>query len=83
MKEQPIEVGRSTVDNWVGQRPINETYEPPNPIPQFRARPRLQQAQPPPPPTKRPAYPTITKKLAQAAPPEVSADSKVANSKKK
>ena len=82
MKEQPIEVGRSAIDYSVGQRPINETYEPPNPIPQFRPRPKLQQAQAPPPSTKRPGYPTITKKLAQGAPPEVSANSKVADSKK-
>ena len=79
MKEQPIEVGRSAVDYSVGQRPIHETYEPPNPIPQFRPRPKLQQAQPP---TKRPAYPTITRKLTQNTAPETSASSKTAGAKK-
>ncbi len=80
MKEQPVGVGRDPIDHSVGQRPINETYEPPNPIPQFRPRPKLQQAQPP--PTRRPGYPTLTKKLAQEAQPEVSTDSRVANPKK-
>ena len=79
MKEQPIEIGRSPVDYSVGQRPIHETYEPPNPIPQFRPRPKLYQAQPP---TRRPAYPTITKKMTQDTPSEVSTDSQTANSKK-
>ena len=59
MKEQHVEVGRSAVDYSVGQRPIHDTYEPPNPIPQFRQRPKLHQAQPP---IKRPAYSVITKR---------------------
>lgn len=80
MKEQPVGVGRDPIDHSVGQRPINETYEPPNPIPQFRPRPKLQQAQPP--PTRRPAYATLTKKLAKGAPAEGAADSRVADSKK-
>ena len=80
MKEQPIGIGKDPIDHSVGQRPINETYEPPNPIPQFRPRPKLQQAQPP--PTRRPGHPTLTKKLAQEARPEVPTNSRVADSQK-
>ena len=80
MKEQPVEVGRSAVDPSVRQRPIHDTYEPPNPIPQFRPRPKLHQAQPP---IKRPAYSTITKRLTKEVSPKVSADPKAANSQKK
>ena len=80
MKEQPVGVGRDPIDHSVGQRPIHETYEPPDPIPQFRQRPKLQQAQPP--PTKRPGFPTITTKRTQAASPEATKDSQAVNSKK-
>ena len=80
MKEQPVGVGRDPIDYSVGQRPIHETYEPPDPIPQFRPRPRLQQAHAP--PTKRPGFPTITTKRTQAASPEATKDSQAVNSKK-
>ena len=80
MKEQPVGVGRDPIDHSVGHRPINETYEPPNPIPQFRSRPKLQQPQPP--PTRRPGHPTLTKKLAQEARLEAPTNSRVTDSKK-
>ena len=80
MKEQPVEVGRSAVDPSVRQRPIHDTYEPPNPIPQFRPRPKLQQAQPP---IKRPAYSTITKRLTKEVSPKVSMEPKAAEAAKK
>ena len=79
MKDQSVDIERSPVDYSIGQRPIHETYEPPNPIPQFRPRPKLHQAQVS---TRRPAYPTITKKPAQDVPSEVSTDSQTADLKK-
>lgn len=81
MKEQHVEVGRSAVDYSIGQRPIHDTYEPPNPIPQFRQRPKLHQAQPP---IKRPAYSVITKGLTKEGSPQASAKTapKTADSKK-
>ena len=79
MKEEPIEVERNTVDYSVGQRPIHEAYEPPNPIPQFRPRPKLHQAQPT---TRKRSYPTITTQLTQSPGSEVSAGSRAADSKK-
>jgi len=79
MKEQPVGVGRSAVDYSVGQRPIHDTYEPPNPIPQFRPRLKVHQAQPP---IKRPAYSTITQRLTKEGVPEASAKPQTAQSKK-
>jgi hypothetical protein len=78
MKEQPIETERNAIDYSVGQRPIHEIYEPPNPIPRFRPRPKLHQAQPS---TSRPAYP-ITKKLMQDTSSAGTVDSQAADSKK-
>ncbi len=80
MKEQPVEVGRSAVDYSIGQRPVHDTYEPPNPIPQFRPRPKLHQAQPP---IKRPAYSTITQRLTKEVSAKASTDPRTAASKKK
>ncbi len=79
MKEQPLGIGRSAVDYAVGQRPVHDTYEPPNPIPQFRPRPKVHQAQPP---IKRPAYSTITQPLTTQGPPEASAAPQTAQPKK-
>ena len=79
MKEQPVEVGRSAVDYSVGQRPVHDTYEPPDPIPQFRPRPKVYQAQPP---IKRPAYSTITQRLTKERVPEASAQPQTAEPKK-
>ncbi|RKU34555.1 hypothetical protein C6496_19590 [Candidatus Poribacteria bacterium] len=79
MKEQPVEVGRSAVDYSIGQRPIHDTYEPPNPIPQFRPRPKIHQAQPS---IKRPAYSTITQRLTKEGMPEAAAKPQTAVSKK-
>ena len=79
MKDQSVDIERSPLDYSIGQRPIHETYEPPNPIPQFRPRPKLHQSQVP---TRRPAYPTITKKSAQATPSAASTDLQTADSEK-
>ena len=46
MKEQPIETRENGIEHSVGQRPIHATYEPPGPLPEFRARPKLSQVQP-------------------------------------
>ena len=46
MKEQPIETKEHVIGHSIGQRPIHTTYEPPGPLPQFRARPKLSPAQP-------------------------------------
>ena len=78
MKEQSVKNERSPVDYAIGQRPIHETYEPPNPIPQFRPRPKLHQSQVP---ARRPAYPPITKQ-PQNTPSEASTGSQAAGSKK-
>ena len=48
MKEQPIETREHVIGHSIGQRPIHTTYEPPGPLPQFRARPKLSPAQPQP-----------------------------------
>ena len=79
MKDQSVDIERSPLDYSIGQRPIHETYEPPNPIPQFRPRPKLHQSQVP---ARRPAYPSITKKSAQDTPSEASTASQAAASKK-
>ena len=80
MKEQPVGVGRDPIDYSVGQRPIHENYEPPDPIPQFRPRPKLQHAQPL--PVKRPGFSSITTKRSQMASPETAKVSQAAGSKK-
>ena len=79
MKEQPIETRDNGIEHSVGQRPIHTTYEPPGPLPQFRARPKLSQAQPA---TKKQAAPSTTVKPAQNVSPEVTAASGGAAPKK-
>ena len=44
MKEQPIENREHVIGHSIGQRPIHATYEPPEPLPQFRPRPKLSPA---------------------------------------
>ena len=72
MKEQPIETRENGSEHSVGQRPIHATYEPPGPLPQFRARPKLSQAQPA---TKKQAAPSTTVKPEQNVSPEGAVDS--------
>ena len=72
MKAQPLETRENGTEHSVGQRPIHTTYEPPRPLPQFRARPKLSQAQPA---TKKQAAPSTTVKQGQNVSPEVVADS--------
>ena len=72
MKEQPIETRVNGVEHSVGQRPIHATYEPPRPLPQFRARPTLSQGQPV---IKKQAAPSTTVRQGQNNSPEVAVDS--------
>ena len=69
MKEQPIETPTETkeyvIGHSIGQRPIHITYEPPGPLPQFRARPKLSPAQPKPAPKQRTSL-SATAKAATA-----------------
>lgn len=72
MKEQPLETREHVIGHSVGQRPIHTTYEPPEPLPQFRARPKINQSQP----TVRTRTPVSTPtKLAQNTSIEVPAKS--------
>ncbi len=71
MKAQPIETRENGIEHSVGQRPIHTTYEPPGPLPEFRARPKLSQAQPA---TKKQAAPSTTVKPDQNGSPEVTVD---------
>ena len=75
MKAQPIETRENGIEHSVGQRPIHTTYEPPGPLPEFRARPKLSQAQPA---TKKQAAPSTTVKPDQNGSPEVAVDSESA-----
>ena len=81
MKEQPVETRENGIKNSVGQRPIHATYEPPGPLPQFRARPKLSPAQPQPAPKKR-TPPSTPTKVAQNTSIKVPADSETAASEK-
>ena len=80
MKEQPIETREHVIGHSIGQRPIHTTYEPPGPLPQFRTRPKLGQAQPA--PKKRAPASATAAKLAQNTSIEVPADSKASNAQK-
>ena len=71
MKAHPIETRENGIEHSVGQRPIHTTYEPPGPLPEFRARPKLSQAQPA---TKKQAAPSTTVKPDQNGSPEVAVD---------
>ena len=84
MKAQPIETRDHNIENSVGQRPIHATYEPPGPLPQFRARPKLTQAQPQAQPVteNRSNQSTITK-LAQNTSIQVPSNSETEASEKK
>jgi hypothetical protein len=79
MKEQPVEIRENPVESAIGQRPIHVTYEPPAPLPQFRARPKLGQPQPA--PKRRPPASTAAK-LAQNTSIEVPAESETTDAKK-
>ena len=81
MKEQPIETKEHVIGHSIGQRPIHTTYEPPGPLPQFRARPKLSPTPPKPVPKKRTPASTNTK-LAQNTSIEVPADSETAAAEK-
>lgn len=64
MKEQPVDTQTAVQEHPVAQRPIHASYEPPDPVPQFRPRPKLRQA----PASTRRLYPTQSVKLAQHEP---------------
>lgn len=80
MKEKPIETKEYVIGQSIGQRPIHTTYEPPGPLPQFRARPKLNPAQQPAPKKRTPA--STATKLAQNTSIEVPTDSETAASEK-
>lgn len=61
MKEQPVDTPTAVQEHPVAQRPVHASYEPPEPVPQFRPRPKLRQA----PVSTRRLYPTQNVKLAQ------------------
>lgn len=84
MKEQPVETRENNIENSIGQRPIHATYEPPGPLPQFRARPRLTQVQPQaqPVPENR-SNRSTTAKLAQNTSIQVPSNSETEASEKK
>lgn len=83
MKEQPLETQGSTDQQSVGQRPIHVTYEPPGPIPQFRPRPKLRQAQAAVnTENKRRVYPSPTARRVQNISREVPTDAETGNAKK-
>jgi len=82
MKEQPIETKEHVIGQSIGQRPIHTTYEPPGPLPQFRARPKVSPVQPQPVPKKRTPASTTTK-LAQNTSIEVPTDSETTAAEKK
>lgn len=79
MKAQPIETRENGIEHSVGQRPIHTTYEPPGPLPEFRARPKLSQGHPV---TKKQTSPSTTVKSGQNVSPEVAVDSESAAPKK-
>ena len=79
MKEQPIETREHVIGHSIGQRPIHTTYEPPGPLPQFRARPKLSQPQPA---ARKRAPASAATKLAQNTSIEVPAKSEAAVTKK-
>ena len=81
MKAQPVETREHVIGHSIGQRPIHTTYEPPGPLPQFRARPKLSPAQPQS-VSKKQTPPSTTPKLAQNTSIEVPADSETADSEK-
>ena len=81
MKEQPIETKEHVIGHSIGQRPIHTTYEPPGPLPQFRARPKLSPVKPQPAPKKR-TPPSTTTKVARNTSIEVPTDSETAVSEK-
>ena len=74
MKEQPIDTKEHVIGHSIGQRPIHTTYEPPGPLPQFRARPKLSPAQQPQPVPKRLLHVASAVKQTQKASPEASSE---------
>ena len=79
MKEQPLETREHVIGHSIGQRPVHTAYEPPGPLPQFRARPKLGQPQPAP---KKRTPASTAAKLAQNTSIEVPAGSKTTDAKK-
>lgn len=73
MKEQPVENREHVIGHSIGQRPIHTTYEPPGPLPQFRARPKISPVSPEPQPIpKRLLHVASAVKATQKASPETS-----------
>ncbi len=66
MKEQQTEIQSEVIEQSVGQRPIHVSYEPPEPLPQFRRRPKLRHTSVS---TRRRLYPLQNVKPAEDALP--------------
>ena len=78
MKEQPVEDREHVIGHSIGQRPIHTTYEPPGPLPQFRARPKLSPASPQPQPVpKRLLHVASAVKATQKVSPDVSVEREI------
>ncbi len=78
MKEQLIEDREDVFGHSIGQRPIHTTYEPPGPLPQFRARPKVGPASPQPQPVpRRLLHVASAVKATQKASPEISAEREI------
>ena len=74
MKEQPVEDREHVIGHSIGQRPIHTTYEPPGPLPQFRARPQLSPSPQPQPVPKRLLHVASAVKATQKVSPEVAVE---------
>ena len=77
MKEQPVEDREHVIGHSIGQRPINTTYEPPGPLPQFRARPQLSPSPQPQPVPKRLLHVASAVKATQKVSPGPSAEREI------
>ena len=83
MKEQPVESGEYVLGHSIGQRPIHTTYEPPEPLPQFRPRPKLSPVSPQPQPVpKRLLHVASAVKSTQKVAPEASPEQETTPSQK-
>ena len=82
MKEQPVENKEYVIGHSVGQRPIHATYEPPGPLPQFRARPKLSPAVQPQPVPKRLLHVAGAVKATQRVSSEPSLEQETTGSEK-
>ena len=77
MKEQPVEDREHVIGQSIAQRPIHTTYEPPGPLPQFRARPKLSPSPQPQPVPKRLLHVASAVKATQRVSPDGSVEREI------